>query len=96
MEEELGRVLVEATAALSRLDAAALADLERRACALRDALAGETSGERKPESAAKLSARFRVFADVVTATGKDLAMLKRVGMSKLGGVQEEAGVLWVR
>lgn len=85
-------MLREATAALSRLDASGLEELERRASALKDALAGGPLRGAGPADALELRARFRVFSDVVTTMGKDLAMLQRASL--LAGNEE--GVRWVR
>lgn len=106
MSGELGRVLQEATGALSRLDAARLEELESRALALRERLAdgwsidgsSSTPGSTMklpeggaPGSAAELTASFRVFACVVKATGMNLEILERAG----GQAAKRAGVRWV-
>jgi len=72
---ELGRLLVEATDALSRLDYDTLGDLERRALNLHTLLAEGARLQALPA----LQARHRVFAAVVAATGKNLAVLERAG-----------------
>ena len=89
-------MLREATAALSRLDAAALEDLERRACALRDALASGDVARVDAPNASELKARYCVFSDVVTEMSKDLSMLRRTCVAEQAQYGPEAGVRWVR
>ena len=72
---ELGRLLLEATDALSRLDAEALGNIEQRALNLQALIADGARIFALPE----LQARHRVFAAVVAATGENLGVLERVG-----------------
>ena len=86
-------MLEDATGALARLDATGLEELSERAEALRIALGAGMMIAGAPE----LLARFRVFASVVQATGKDLAMLERADAGKGASAPEMfgAGVRWV-
>ena len=72
---ELSRLIGEATAALSVLDAGALERLGRKVQAL--AAANEGTAVSSRAEVPELEARFRVFAQVLTATGENMAALER-------------------
>ena len=74
VEEELLRVLSEATRAVARLDTEALGLLELRARRLHARLLGGVEFR----MSAEIAARHRVFAKVVRATGENLAILEGV------------------
>jgi hypothetical protein len=72
--------LTEATLALGRLDAEALGRLERRAVTLQGSIAAGVNRQ----VLAEVVAQHRVFAAVMQATGRDLAMLERVALERAG------------
>ena len=84
---ELSGLLAEATAALAALDAAALERIGERAAIL-DRQRGKAE---QPEGCGlvELQARFRVFAQVLTATGENLKALARSGNPENYGIAIE-------
>lgn len=92
-------MLQEATRALSHLDAEALEALERRASALRDSLAG---GSLRGACGPEVRVRLNVFSDVVAATSRDLAILRRTCVAEQGqeryrtASKAEGGLRWAR
>jgi len=72
---ELSGLLAEATAALSVLDAAALERIGERAAIL-DSQRGKAE-QSAGGGVVELQARFRVFAQILTATGENLKALAR-------------------
>ncbi len=85
---ELSEMLAEATAALSELDAGTLERLSARAAAM----TGQRGLFQRPTARAveALQARFKVFTQVVMATGENMHALSRAAMS------EEYGAEWKR
>jgi hypothetical protein len=78
---ELGRLISEASAALTHLDAETLEALNRKAATLQGMALGGL-GSKGFAGAAELEARVRVFAAMVKASRENLTILERAGSQK--------------